>query len=135
MSAGLVVERSSATMEKNPFDTPQNAELGKMTFITSGGCAYCHGNDGTGGRRANLTNGEYRYGGSDAQLFDTIRKGIQGSDMPPTRGSNQEIWRLVAFVKRLGSQVLHEKAPGDPAHGYVNAFSASTKNTIAEAVR
>ena len=115
--AGLVVERSSATTQKNPFDTPQDAELGKMTFITGGGCAYCHGNDGTGGRGANLTNGEYRYGGSDAQLFETIRNGILGSDMPPTRGPDQEIWRLVAFVKRLGSQGLNEKAPGDPSAG------------------
>ena len=117
--AGLVVERSAAATDKNPFDTAQDAEMGKMTFITSGGCAYCHGNDGTGGRGANLTNGEYRFGGSDAQLFDTIRNGIQGSDMPPTRGPDQEIWRLVAFVKRLGSQGLNEKAPGDPSAGRV----------------
>jgi len=88
-----------------------------MTFVTSGGCSYCHANDGTGGRGANLTNGEYRFGGSDAQLFETIRNGIPGSDMPPTRGADQEIWRLVAFVKRLGSQGLDEKAPGDPATG------------------
>ena len=117
--AGLVVERSSATTQKNPFDTAQDAELGKMTFITSGGCSYCHGNDGTGGRGANLTNGEYRFGGSDAQLFETIRNGIAGSDMPPTRGPDQEIWRLVAFVKRLGSQGLSEKAPGDASAGKV----------------
>ncbi|PWU05466.1 MAG: hypothetical protein C5B51_14480 [Terriglobia bacterium] len=114
---GVVVERSAATVEKNPFDTPQDAELGRKTFITGGGCSYCHANDGTGGRGANLTLGEYRFGGSDAQLFDTIRNGIPGSDMPPTRGPDQEIWRLVAFVKHLGSQGLDEKAPGDPVAG------------------
>ena len=117
--AGLVVERSSASGQKNTFDTPQDAEQGKMTFITSGGCAYCHGNDGSGGRGANLTNGEYRYGGSDAQLFETIRNGIAGSDMPPTRGPDPEIWRLVTFVKRLGSQGLSEKAPGNPSAGKI----------------
>jgi len=115
--AGVVAEHSSAPAQKNPFDTPADAELGRMTFVTSGGCAYCHANDGTGGRGANLTNGEYRFGGSDAQLFETIRNGISGSDMPPTRGPDQEIWRLVAFVKRLGSQGLNEKAPGDAAAG------------------
>src|SRR5712692_4188209 len=81
--AGVVAEHSSAPAQKNPFDTPADAEMGKMTFVTGGGCSYCHANDGTGGRGANLTNGEYRVGGSDAQLFETIRNGIAGSDMPP----------------------------------------------------
>jgi len=115
--AGVVARRGAAAVEKNPYDSPQDAELGRMTFVTSGGCSYCHANDGTGGRGANLTLGEYRFGGSDVQLFETIRNGIPGSDMPPTRGPDQEIWRLVAFVKRLGSQGLDEKAPGDPVAG------------------
>jgi putative heme-binding domain-containing protein len=37
--------------------------------------------------------------------------------MPPTRGPDQDIWQLVAFVKHLGSQGLDEKALGDPAAG------------------
>jgi putative heme-binding domain-containing protein len=88
-----------------------------MSFVTQAGCSYCHANDGTGGRGANLTLGEYRYGGSDAELFGTIRNGIAGSDMPPTRGPDQDIWRLVAFVKHLGSQGLDQKAPGDRLAG------------------
>jgi putative heme-binding domain-containing protein len=114
---GVYVERSSAPAQKNPFDAPQDAEIGRKSFVTDAGCAYCHSNDGTGGRGANLTLGEYRFGGSDAQLFETIRNGIPGSDMPPTRGKDDDIWRLVAFVKRLGSQGLEEKAPGDRAAG------------------
>jgi len=114
---GVDLPRSAAPAEKNPFDTPRDAELGRMTFITRGGCSYCHSNDGTGGRGANLTLGEYRFGGSDAELFETIRNGIPGSDMPPTRGPDQDIWQLVAFVKRLGSQGLEERAPGDPIAG------------------
>src|SRR5215469_16401459 len=114
---GVDVPRSAAPFQKNPFDTPYDTELGRKTFVTSGGCSYCHASDGTGGRGANLTLGEYRFGGSDAELFDTIRNGIPGSDMPPTRGPDQEIWRLVAFVKRLGSQGLDEKAPGNAAAG------------------
>lgn len=117
--AGVDLPRSAAPAQKNPFDTPADAELGRMTFVTRGGCSYCHSNDGTGGRGANLTLGEYRYGGSDAELFETIRNGIAGSDMPPTRGPDQDIWRLVAFVKHLGSQGLDEKAPGDPVAGKI----------------
>jgi putative heme-binding domain-containing protein len=116
---GVDLPRSAAPAEKNPFDTPRDAEQGRMTFVTRGGCSYCHSNDGTGGRGANLTLGEYRFGGSDAELFETIRNGIPGSDMPPTRGPDQDIWRLVAFVKRLGSQGLDEKARGDPIAGKI----------------
>src|SRR5215470_11950335 len=117
---GVDLPRSAAPAEKNPFDTPRDAELGRMTFVTDGGCAYCHSNDGTGGRGANLTLGEYRFGGSDTQLYETIRNGIPGSDMPPTRGRDADIWRLVAFVKYLGSQGLSEpKAPGDRVAGEV----------------
>jgi putative heme-binding domain-containing protein len=114
---GVDLPRSAAPAEKNPFDTLSDTELGRKTFVTRGGCSYCHSNDGTGGRGANLTLGEYRFGGSDAELFETIRNGIPGSDMPPTRGSDQDIWRLVTFVKHLGSQGLDEKAPGDPIAG------------------
>jgi len=117
--AGVVVPRAAAAAQTNPFDTARDAELGRATFVTSGGCSYCHANDGTGGRGANLTLGEYRFGGSDLQLFETIRNGIPGSDMPPTGGPDEDIWRLVAFVKRLGSQGLSEKAPGDPAAGRI----------------
>jgi len=117
---GVVEPRAAAPAQKNPFDTVQDAEIGRKTFITSGGCSYCHSNDGTGGRGANLTLGEYRFGGSDEELFETIRNGIPGSDMPTTRGPDDDIWRLVAFVKRLGSQGLNEpKAPGDPIAGKI----------------
>jgi putative heme-binding domain-containing protein len=37
--------------------------------------------------------------------------------MGPMRITDDEVWKLVAFVKRLGSQGLLEKAPGDPAAG------------------
>ena len=117
---GVVIPLGAAPARINPLDTPQDAELGRKAFVTGGGCSYCHSNDGTGGRGANLTLGEYRFGGADDQLFETIRNGIPGSDMPPTRGPDEDIWRLVAFVKRLGSQGLAEpKAPGDPVAGKV----------------
>lgn len=117
---GVVIPLQAAPARTNPFDTPGDAELGRKAFVTTAGCSYCHSNDGTGGRGANLTLGEYRFGGSDEQLFETVRNGIPGSDMPPTRGPDEDIWRLVAFVKRLGSQGLNEpKAPGDSAAGKI----------------
>ncbi|HZS51482.1 MAG TPA: c-type cytochrome [Bryobacterales bacterium] len=108
-------QRMPAPAEKNPFDTPQDVEQGAGLFQTH--CSYCHGSHGEGGRGADLTAGQYRYGGSDAELYATIRNGIPGSEMPPVRATDDEIWRIVAFVKKIGSSGLMEKAPGDPAAG------------------
>ena len=37
--------------------------------------------------------------------------------MAPVRVTDDEVWKMVGFVKRLGSRGLLEKAPGDPAAG------------------
>jgi putative heme-binding domain-containing protein len=56
-------------------------------------------------------------GGSDRELFTTIRIGVPGSEMPSFRISDEEVWRLVGYVKQLGSRGLLEKAPGDAVAG------------------
>ena len=101
--------------QQNPFDTPAGREQGGALFQTH--CTYCHGARGEGGRGADLTTGQYRYGASDTELFLTIRNGVRGTEMPPVRASDEEVWKMVAFVKRLGNAGLDEKAPGDPAAG------------------
>ncbi len=101
--------------EVNPFETEADIQRGAALFQTH--CSYCHGVHGEGGRGADLTAGEYRMGGSDRDLFKTVRIGVPGSEMPAVRVSDDEIWMLVAYVKRLGSQGLLEKAPGDAVAG------------------
>ena len=108
-------EKEKEVAEKNPFDSAADAELGRKYFL--GHCALCHGPEGEGGRGVNLTTGRYRHGGSDKELFLTIWKGIPGSEMPPFRFSDNETWRVVAFVKRLGTAGADEKASGDAAAG------------------
>jgi putative heme-binding domain-containing protein len=80
-------------------------------------CSYCHGLRGEGGRGADLTTGQYRHGGSDAELFSSIRNGIRGSEMPAVRASDDEVWRIVAFVKKIGSAGMEDTARGDAAAG------------------
>ena len=99
---------------KNPFASAQHVEEGDALFQTH--CSYCHGAFGEGGRGADLTTGLYRLGGSDAELFHTISSGIPGSEMGPPRLEDDDIWRIVGFVKKLGS-APPEQAPGDPAAG------------------
>ena len=105
----------SALPEVNPFATEADIQQGGALFQTH--CSYCHGVHGEGGRGADLTAGEYRMGGSDQDLFKTIRTGVPGSEMPAVRVSDDDVWRLVGYVSRLGSRGLAEKAPGDAVAG------------------
>jgi cytochrome c oxidase cbb3-type subunit III len=101
--------------ETNPFSSEADIQQGASLFQTH--CSYCHGANGEGGRGADLTAGIYRRGGRDPELYASIRYGIPGSEMGPVRITDDEVWKVVAFVKRLGSQGLLEKAPGDAAAG------------------
>jgi cytochrome c oxidase cbb3-type subunit III len=101
--------------QTNPFNTDADVQQGAALFQLH--CSYCHGSHGEGGRGADLTAGVYKQGGKDPDLFKTIRTGIPGTEMPAVRVSDDEVWKLVGFVKRLGSQGLAEKAPGDAVAG------------------
>jgi putative heme-binding domain-containing protein len=104
-----------AVADKNPFESEADVQQGGGLFQVT--CAVCHGARGEGGRGADLTAGIYRNGGSDAELFRSIRSGIPGTEMPASRLSDDEIWKVTGFVKRLGSRGLTEKATGDAAAG------------------
>ncbi|MSU65539.1 MAG: c-type cytochrome [Opitutus sp.] len=99
----------------NPFTSDADLQQGSALFQTH--CSYCHGANGEGGRGADLTAGLYRQGGRDPELYASIRFGIPGTEMAPVRVTDDEVWKMVGFVKRLGSQGLLEKAPGDAAAG------------------
>jgi cytochrome c oxidase cbb3-type subunit 3 len=110
-------QAAASAPQNNPFESPQDVQKGDELFQTH--CSYCHGAFGEGGRGADLTSGLYRHGSSDAELFRTIRNGIPGSEMAPPRvEDDDDLWRIVAFVKRLGL-APSEEAPGDPVAGEV----------------
>ncbi len=88
----------------NPFTSPEDVAAGGRIFRAH--CAVCHGPEGTGGRATDLTRGEFRHGGSDQELFDTISNGIEGTDMPALFHQGKQVWQVVAYVRSLshGSQ-------------------------------
>jgi cytochrome c oxidase cbb3-type subunit III len=114
ITAGLQAQPNQLP-ETNPFSSDADIQQGAALFQTH--CSYCHGSFGEGGRGADLTAGIYRRGGRDPELYTSIRFGIPGTEMGPVRVTDDEVWKLVAYVKGLGSQGLLEKAAGDPAAG------------------
>jgi putative heme-binding domain-containing protein len=101
--------------ERNPYNSAADLALGEKLFTLR--CALCHGAHGEGGRGVNLTTGQYRRGGSDREIFRTIRNGVPNSEMPRSRSDTAEVWRLAAWVKKLGSAETVEETTGDVESG------------------
>jgi len=89
----------------NPFaGDPAAPAAGKAVFEST--CAACHGAGAAGSERAPALNtGTFRHGGSDQEIFQTIRSGLPGTLMPSFSGlPSDNVWRLVSYVKSLSGQ-------------------------------
>ncbi len=83
-------------------------ELRRSDWINDGmekfnsACTYCHGSKGQGGKVKSFTE---RTGWKPETIHDVITNGrIRGANvMPPWGGSmsDDEIWKLVAYIKSL----------------------------------
>lgn len=100
------------------LQSPDDLARGKALF--TGTCAaYCHRPsqpEGAGAAAADapyLFGCEWKHGGSNAQIFQTISQGAPGTRMVAFGGSvpDEDIWRIVAYLK-AASQC---KAPAAPA--------------------
>jgi len=101
---------------QNPaIGNPEAIDAGAKLFATS--CAACHGPDGSGGRGPNLVRRPLWHPLSDEDIFRTIRNGVPGADMPPTKLSDAETWNLVAFIHSLIGPASENKVPGNPEAG------------------
>lgn len=94
-------------------------------------CAACHGNDGTGGERApNIATQHDVVTASDAQLKETVGKGIPEAGMPAFDylGADK-VNELVAWLRVLqgvGGSTPRAELPGDPAAGETIFFGKAS---------
>jgi putative heme-binding domain-containing protein len=104
---------------------PQAIAAGTKLFM--GSCAGCHGPDGGGGARGpNLVRRSLWHPLSDEAIFQVVRKGVPGTDMPPTRLDDEQTWNLVAFIHALTGPASTNAVPGDAAAGKAIYWSAKT---------
>lgn len=100
----------------NPFAGDKEAiAAGKTLYEES--CQLCHGGDARGGRGPALAAGEFLHGSTDGQIFENIREGIAGTQMPAFDMLSNEIWQLVSYIRSLSETVSEEKIAGDPVAG------------------
>src|SRR5262245_36107432 len=102
---------------KNPLEgNAQAISNGKAMFRTR--CAGCHGPDARGYLGPDLT-GYWAAGGADDRMFDVVRRGVPGTEMPPSdplRVLDKDIWQTLAYVRTL-SGALSPAPTGDAGNG------------------
>ena len=105
---------------KSPAAT--NPHLGNAASIRSGmalyrvRCGDCHGLDAKGYRGPDLTAllaGEM----TDERLFQVIRKGVPGTDMPPSTAPDDDLLLTVAYLRNLGTVAPAERPTGNVENG------------------
>src|SRR6476659_5164258 len=75
------------------------AAAGAALFQRS--CASCHNVEG---RAPSLATGVFAHGSDDAQIAQTIRAGVAGTQMPPFPAlSADEIRQLVTYIRSLSA--------------------------------
>jgi putative heme-binding domain-containing protein len=106
--------------EKNP--AANNPHLKNRESIRSGmalyrvRCSDCHGLDATGYRGPDLT-AVLNSGTTDERLFQTIRKGVPGTEMPSTTEPDDDILMIIAYLRNLGAAVAPEATVGNIENG------------------
>jgi len=106
---------SAAAHDSQMAPPPAFIDAGRKLFQNS--CSACHGPGGGGGHGPSLVEGDRIRSLSDAQLFQSIQKGVPGTDMPPSSFSEAQIQQVAAFVRSLSAPAIESTVPGDPEAG------------------
>ncbi len=143
----LLLASTSGALSLSAFQHGQylseshNPAIGNPEAIASGGklyarsCAACHGPDGSGGRGPNLVRRALWHPLSDDAIFTTIRNGVPGADMPPTKLEDAQTWSLVAFIHALTGPASDNPVPGDTSAGEQVFWSTKTGCSNCHAIR
>jgi cytochrome c oxidase cbb3-type subunit 3 len=86
----------------NPLSNDKRAAADGEKLFTSMNCDGCHGGGATGAVGPSLSDGRWRYGGSDGAIYQTIVYG-RPRGMPAYGGvlQQQTVWKLVTYLKSL----------------------------------
>ncbi|MEO6801856.1 MAG: PQQ-dependent dehydrogenase, methanol/ethanol family [Granulicella sp.] len=103
----------------NPFaGHPAEIAAGKILYEQT--CQSCHGGEARGDRSPALANGSFKHGGEDTEIFQTIRTGVPGTQMPAFSSlPTDNVWRIITYLRSLsGNNVgLVEVVSGNVALG------------------
>jgi PQQ-dependent dehydrogenase (methanol/ethanol family) len=111
--AGLSIAQER--ISKNPREgNPEAVRAGGNLYGAR--CSDCHGVDAKGVRGPDLTV-LWSAGAGDDRLFQTIRRGVPGTEMPANNIPDDDIWSILAYLRTLETNVPIENSRGDAANG------------------
>jgi PQQ-dependent dehydrogenase (methanol/ethanol family) len=114
----LAAQNDMPDATRNPFASDPNAiPAGKLLYEQT--CQSCHGGEAHGDRGPALT-GNFKHGSSDTDIYQTIRTGVPGSQMPAFSFlSTDSVWRILTYLRSLDANKdsQSEIVPGDAAAG------------------
>jgi cytochrome c oxidase cbb3-type subunit 3 len=112
--AGLVPPRDTIVL-RNPFEGNASEMATGAKLYIAYNCIDCHGADGGGAMAPAFVDGRWHFGGSSAEVFESIYQG-RPDGMPAWGGliDRASIWRLVSYVRSLeqGKDVATENFTG-----------------------
>jgi PQQ-dependent dehydrogenase (methanol/ethanol family) len=119
-AAPLFAQRSDLPdAQKNPFAGNKSAvAAGAVLYQQT--CQACHGGEARGDRGPALATGNFRHGSEDSDLFQTVRNGIPGTQMPAFHDlATDKIWRIISYLRSLSGngRAANEVIAGDAAAG------------------
>ena len=126
MAASILTWAAGTTLAQRGGDPgPANPFQGKPGAVHEGEslyaehCTGCHGPNGSAGEIGPaIVSGERAdFGAGDAQVFNTIKNGVQGTPMGPQRLADDEMWKIVSYIHALRGTAIDSPLPGDVAHG------------------
>jgi putative heme-binding domain-containing protein len=99
-----------------------NPHLGNAQSIRSGlalyriRCGDCHGLDASGYRGPDLVS-LMSTDVTDQRLFQTMRNGVPGTEMPPSNAPDDDLLMTIAYLRKLGTAAPAERPSGNVDNG------------------
>jgi len=110
---GLAIPRGMVL--RNPYEGNAAVTATGAKLFVAYNCIDCHGADGSGAMGPSLADGRWHFGGTSAEVFESIYQG-RPEGMPAWGSllSSDQIWTLVTYVRSLekGKNVTTENFGG-----------------------
>lgn len=119
--ADALAQTPTGPKRSDTMPAGKNPHLGNADSIKSGlalyrvRCGDCHGLDARGYRGPDLT---AALGGMpDERLYQTIRKGVPGSEMQPSTMTDDDVLLIMAYLRNMSGAGAAEPASGNVENG------------------